>query len=175
MDTSDQAGVANDQGNEPYRPYEPYPDAPAAQSIPYPPAGPHGYNTYGYHPYAQIRPYPTTMPKGVRAAQIISWAFGGLGIALSILAGVLGNYELCGTLIAGFLPAFFLALFAFGFTVNGNGIRVASIIFASVGILFGLGGMAQLKPPGLLGLAASITILILISKNSAADWFKRPH
>ncbi|MEV6768652.1 hypothetical protein AB0N05_08445 [Nocardia sp. NPDC051030] len=151
--------AVDDQG------YEPYPIT----------ADGHAYDSHEYQPYGQVPSYPTKMPGTARAAQIISWLFGGIGIALSVLAGVLGKPELCGTLIGGFLPAFFLALFAFGYTANGNGLRVAAIVFASIGILWGLSAMTQAKPPGLLGFGASLAIVILLSKRSAGDWFKRPH
>ncbi|APA99916.1 hypothetical protein [Nocardia seriolae] len=172
----DHANAVNDQGL-PHQGYEPYPAAPYGPPGHYPPTWPMpgGHGPYGYHPYGQLPPYPTTMPGPVRAAQIISWLFGGLGIGLSVLAGVLGKPELCGALVAGFLPAFFLALFAFGYTVNGNGLRIAAIIFASFGILWGLGGMASKQPPGFLGLAASIAIVVLLSQRSAGAWFNRPH
>ncbi|MFI6866697.1 hypothetical protein [Nocardia sp. NPDC050406] len=152
--------------------YEPYPMTNHDAHMP--PVPPPGYDPYGYQPYAQPPTHPTTMPGPVRAAQIISWLFGGTGLALAILAAALGKYELCGMLVAGFLPAFFLALFAFAYSVNGNGLRVASIIFASIGILWGLSGMSQQMPPGLLGFAASLAIVILLAQGSAGAWFKRP-
>ncbi|MGQ4599697.1 hypothetical protein [Nocardia sp. R6R-6] len=130
---------------------------------------------HDYQPDGGILAHPTRMPRPVRAAQIISWLFGGLGVALAVLAGAMNKPELCGALIGGFLPAFFLALFACGFTVNGNGVRVAAIVFAGVGILWGLSGMSQGRPPGLLGFGASLAIVILLSQRSAGAWFKRPH
>ncbi|MCP2288865.1 hypothetical protein APR08_001779 [Nocardia amikacinitolerans] len=130
---------------------------------------------YDYQPYGGVLAHHTKMPGPVRAAQIISWLFGGLGVAVTVLAGVMDNFELVGALIAGFFPAFFLAILAFGFTVNGNGVRVAAIVFASLGILLGLSGMSQQLPPGPLGFGASLAIVILLSKSSAGAWFKRPH
>ncbi|MFC9999545.1 hypothetical protein [Nocardia sp. NPDC127526] len=162
MDFGNNTGAPNNQ------PYEPYPTAPVYPQTPH-------HDPYGYHPYSHIPPHPTTMPGSVRAARIISWLFAALGIGLSVLAGVIGNPELAGALVAGLLPALFLALFAFGYTTNGNGMRVASIICAAFGILWSLGGAAQGLPPGLLGIAANLTILILLSKQISADWFKRPH
>ncbi|MFE3261691.1 hypothetical protein [Nocardia sp. NPDC059229] len=72
-------------------------------------------------------------------------------------------------MITGFLPAFSLALFVFGYTVNGNGLRVAAIIFASIGIFWGRADVAQPLPPGLLGLGASIAIVVLLSQRSAGS------
>ncbi|UGT44036.1 hypothetical protein LTV02_11905 [Nocardia yamanashiensis] len=114
--------------------------------------------------------HPTQMPGSVRAARIISWLYGLLGIALPVVAGVTGNYELCGALVGVFLPAYFLAILAFGYTVNGNGLRVASIIFASLGLLLVLSRVG-----GLLNLAPNLAIIILLARSEAGAWFKRPH
>lgn len=118
--------------------------------------------------------FPHTMPAPVRAAQIISWVFGAVGAALMAVAVSVDNWELVGALIGGYLPAVFLVILAFGFGVNGNGVRVAAIVAASFGIVFGLGGLTQGLPPGLLGLGMCLAIVILLSQRSAADWFKRP-
>ncbi|MBF6289403.1 hypothetical protein [Nocardia cyriacigeorgica] len=120
------------------------------------------------------REFPRTMPAPVRAAQIISWVFGAMGAALMAVAVSVDNWELVGALIGGYLPAVFLVILAFGFGVNGNGVRVAAIVAASFGIVFGLGGLTQGLPPGLLGLGMCLAIVILLSQRSAADWFKRP-
>ncbi len=53
--------------------------------------------------------------------------------------------------------------------------RVAAIIFASFGILLGLGGMSGGVPPGFFGFGASLSIVVLLSQRSAGAWFKRPH
>lgn len=164
----------NSANEQPYRDYEQYPATPDGPPGSYPPAG-LPPDPYGYHAYPQASPYPTTMPKSVRAAQIISWVFAALGIVLIGAAFAVGNYELAGALIAGYVPAFLLGIFAFGYTVNGNGLRIAAIVCASLGILWGLGSLVQLQPPGLLGIAASLTIVILLSQSSAGLWFKRPH
>lgn len=164
----------NSTNAQPYREYEQYPATPNGSPESYPPAGlaPDPHDQY---PYAQASPYPTTMPNSVRAAQIISWVFAALGIALAGVAVAVGNYKLGGTLIGGFFPALLLGIFAFGYTVNGNGLRIAVIVFASFGTLMGLSGMVQVQPPGFLGLAASLTIVILLCRRSAGLWFKRPH
>lgn len=164
----------NSANEQPYRDYEQYPATPNGSPGSYPPAG-LPPEPYDYHPYAQASPYPTTMPKSVRAARIISWVFATLGIALMGAAFAVGNYELAGALLGGYLPAFILGILAFGYTINGNGLRIAAIVFASFGSLMGLGSLVQLQPPGLLGIAASLTIVILLSRSSAGLWFKRPH
>ncbi|AYF77895.1 hypothetical protein D7D52_33355 [Nocardia yunnanensis] len=94
---------------------------------------------------------------------------------MAVTAGFAGRPDLAGAIAAGFLPGFFLALFAFGYTVNGNGMRIAAIVCASFAILWAMGGAAQGLPPGLLGIAAGISIVVLLSRRSAAAWFKRPH
>ncbi|MFB7716850.1 hypothetical protein [Nocardia sp. NPDC056100] len=132
-------------------------------------------NDPAYEPYGQVQAYPVRMPGAARAAQILSWSFGALGIVLSVIAGIYGTAELCGVLIAGFLPAFFLALFAFGYTVNGNGLRIAAIVGASLQMLWGVSGTMQKVPPGFLDTLVGLTIVILLCRNSSESWFKRPH
>lgn len=164
----------NSAKEQPYRDYEPYPATPNGSPGSYPPVG-LPPDPYDYNPYAQASPYPTTIPKSVRAARIISWVYAALGIALMAAAFAVGNYELGGVLLGGYLPTLLLGIFAFGYTVNGNGVRIAAIVCASFGIFVGLGSMVQLQPPGLLGIAVNLTIVILLSQSRAGLWFKRPH
>ncbi|TLF81081.1 hypothetical protein [Nocardia cyriacigeorgica] len=143
--------------------HEPYPTA--ADSAP------------GIWPSPQVtvpQAFPITMPAPVRAAQIVSWVFGAVGAALMAVAVSADNWELVGALIGGYLPAVFLVVLAFGFAVNGNGVRVSAIVAAGVGMLLGLGAMTQGLPPGFLGFGMCMAIVILLSQRSAADWFKRP-
>ncbi|MFD1810665.1 hypothetical protein [Rhodococcus gannanensis] len=160
----------NSTNEQPYRDYEQYPATANGSPGSYPPADlPPDHHEH--HPDTQASPYPTTMPTSVRAAQILSWVFAALGIVLTGMAFAVGKNELAGKLIAVYLPALLLGILAFGYTVNGNGLRIAAIVCAS---FEGLGSLTQ-RPPFLVGLAASLTIVILLSRSSAGLWFKRPH
>ncbi|MBF6439121.1 hypothetical protein [Nocardia cyriacigeorgica] len=152
-------GTNDDSATE----YEPYPTG--ANSAPGAWQAPHD---------AAPQQCPVAMPAPVRAAQIISWVFGAVGAGLIAVAVAADNWELVGALIGGYLPAVFLVILAFGFGVNGNGVRVSAIVAACLGMLLGLGAVTQGLPPGLLGVGMCLAIVILLSQRSAADWFQRP-
>lgn len=158
----------NSANGQSYRDYQQYPATPNGSPGSYPLAGPPP-DPYDHHPNAQASPYPTTMPKPVRAAQIISWVFAVIGIALAGVGFALDNDDLVAVSLAGYLPAFLLAILAFGYTVNGNGLRIAAIVCASFGILWGLSSTTPVT------IVASLAIVILLSRSSAGLWFKRPH
>ncbi|MDH6283078.1 hypothetical protein [Prescottella agglutinans] len=160
----------NSTNAQPYRDYEQYPATPNGSPESYPPAG-LAPDPHDHYPHAQASPYPTTMPKSVRAAQIISWVFAAIGIALAGVAFADDDIELGVTIVLVYLPGILLGILAFGYTVNGNGLRTAAIVIAS---LEGLISMAQ-RPPFLVGIAVSLTIVILLCRRSAGLWFKRPH
>ncbi|MFE1592237.1 hypothetical protein [Nocardia sp. NPDC058705] len=148
-----------------------YPDAPARQHDgvavhAWPPVGP--LDTGGPRS-------PQRMPGNVRAAQVICWVGGGLGIALVTALIVADLPDMAGAAIAGFLPFLFLAILAFGFTSGANGIRGCAIAAACLQALCGLGSVAQPAPPGPFGMVAGAAIAILLARESAHEWFTRPH
>ncbi|MFE6859834.1 hypothetical protein [Nocardia sp. NPDC057668] len=150
--------------------YEPMPPFPTGgnQGYGYPP-NPHGYNPYG--PYA---PQPATMPASVKAARVVSFLFGGLGLVIVVAVSALGDAYAAGVAVGGFAVPILLAGFAFGFGSGGNGIRVTAIVLAVITMLMGLGGAASQSPPGPLGLIVGLAVLILLCQSSASAWFKRP-
>ncbi|MBF6455378.1 hypothetical protein [Nocardia cyriacigeorgica] len=149
-------------------------DEAATEYTPYP-TGAHGAPDAWPSSYDAVpQQGPRTMPTPVRAAQILSWVFGAVGAGLIAVAVAADNWELVGALIGGYLPAVFLVILAFGFGVNGNGVRVSAIVAACLGMLLGLGAVTQGLPPGLLGVGMCLAIVILLSQRSAADWFQRP-
>ncbi|MFG2648992.1 hypothetical protein [Streptomyces sp. NPDC048436] len=130
-------------------------------------------HVYGYG-YGYGRMVPTTMPGVVRATQIILWVLGGL-----VLIGVIGIAATGDPVTAGAatgVNVFLLVAcgFSFAFKTAGNGVRVTCIVLMSVQIAFGLGGLASGNPGGILGLAGSVSTVILLSQGAAGAWFKRP-
>ncbi|MGW4355013.1 hypothetical protein ACWELJ_23305 [Nocardia sp. NPDC004582] len=137
---------------------------------------PHGQvpGPYGYDPYGQFPQFPATMPGSVRAAQVISFIFGGLGLALTVLAGVIAGAGAAGAMCFGYLFPMILALVAIGFRNGSGGTRTTALVLASIEMVIGLGGVGAKQPPGLLGLIASLVIVILLAQSGSAAWFKRP-
>ncbi|MGW6422012.1 hypothetical protein ACWF82_04985 [Nocardia sp. NPDC055053] len=161
--------VAADPAQAPHHPMgavtpdEPYSGQAGAPSA-IPACPPHGEPTW-----------PVTMPASVRAAQVISWVCGGLGIALVAILIANDLPEAAGAAIAGFLPFLFLAIFAFGFTSGGAGIRGCAIAVACLEALCGAGSISQQTLPGPIGMVAGAAIAILLAQASAQRWFARPH
>ncbi|MFD7844731.1 hypothetical protein ACFV4K_17560 [Nocardia sp. NPDC059764] len=172
---------------DPQAPMPPMPPPPPQGQFPYgatprygttPQYGfaPYGQATgpYGYDPYGQFPRFPATMPGSVRAAQVISSIFGGLGLALTVLAGVIAGAGAAGAMCFGYLFSMILALVAIGFRNGGSGTRTTALVLASIEMVIGLGGMGAKQPPGALGLIASLVIVILLAQSGSAAWFKRP-
>ncbi|MFF2556304.1 hypothetical protein ACFVUS_35205 [Nocardia sp. NPDC058058] len=180
-------------GGQPYggQPYggQPYGGQPQGGGYPqgYPQGpNPYGHNAYGQHPYpqypgnvqypgyGQYPAMPMEMPQSVKAARVIAFLFGGLGLVLTFMTGAIVGAEAAGAATVGYFFAIVLAGFAFGFRSGGNGIRVTAIVLASIELLIGAGGMAAQTPPGVLGFGASLAVVILLCQKSAVAWFKRP-
>lgn len=134
-----------------------------------------GYPQAGMPPYGYYQqPMPLTrMPGSVRAAQVMSFLLGGLGVLLIIVAGMTAGAERAGAITAGFMLPIVLSCFAFGFARGGNGIRITAIVLASLEMVFALGSSISGMPPGMLGFGISMATVITLSQRSARAWFKR--
>ncbi|MFE4872167.1 hypothetical protein [Streptomyces sp. NPDC056682] len=156
----------------------PYPQ-PAYGQPPYPQPGygqppyPQDPYAFGYgHPYAAV--VPQSMPGEVRAAQIVIFSMAGLSALNSVIMGVVGGAEAAGYAMGASLCGWVLIVFAFLFDSGRGGVRVTSIVFASLQTLAGLGAIGAHRPSGaLLGLAA-VAVLVLLSRRAAGQWFGRP-
>ncbi|KES03863.1 hypothetical protein BU52_28225 [Streptomyces toyocaensis] len=136
---------------------------------------PHGWT--GAPPYyapSPPPPPPLTMPGPVRAAQIVIFATFGLGVLLTVLVGVTVGAESAGRFFATYLMTVALFVLAFRYPTAGNGVRVASIVLASVQILFALSATAQGVPLGILPLGTAVAVVVLLGQGSAGQWFRRP-
>ncbi|MEY7978311.1 hypothetical protein AB8O53_18560, partial [Streptomyces pilosus] len=155
----------------PYPQPVPYPH-PGAQ--PYPGAQPQGW-AGGPPPYPYGPSGPVDMPGSVRAAQIVIFATFGLGVLLTVVAAATAGPEEAGRFFSTYLMSLVLFVLAFQYRKAGNGVRVASLVLASVQILFALSAAAQGVPLGILPLGAAVAIIVLLSQGSAGQWFRRRH
>ncbi|MEU2107403.1 hypothetical protein ACFWOY_25535 [Streptomyces sp. NPDC058423] len=159
---------------------------------------------YGYPQAPPVQPYgggypgaPMSMPGLMQTARVLLFIVGGLQIILGIIAAFaiaaaqdvadsVGAGEQTGPL-AGLGFAVVLILLAFAawaivlgvkFAKGGNGVRVTTIVYASLFILGSLtnfaAGEASSAVGGVIGLAIGGIILAAMVNSSASAWFNRP-
>ncbi|MCT7354658.1 hypothetical protein N4P33_21215, partial [Streptomyces sp. 15-116A] len=117
---------------------------------------------------------PQTMPAPVRAAQIVIFATLGLGVLLTVLVAAGAGAQASGRFFSTYLMTFVLFVLAFRYPKAGNGVRITSIVLASVQILFALSATARGIPLGIVPLGSAIAVIVLLSQGSSGAWFKRP-
>ncbi|MEU3303195.1 hypothetical protein ABZ729_25800 [Streptomyces sp. NPDC006678] len=175
-----QPGYGYPQGQQPQQPGYGYPQAPPVQQ------------PYGGYPGAQM-----TMPGLMQTARVLLFIVAGLQIIVGLIAAIaiaaaqdvsdsVGAGEETGV-IAGL--GFFLVVILLGFAAwaivlgvkfskGGNGVRVTTIVYASLYILLSLanfaGGQASSAVGGVIGLAIGGIILASMVNSSASAWFNRP-
>ncbi|MBA8974498.1 hypothetical protein BJ962_000989 [Streptomyces aureorectus] len=165
-------------------PHPPYPAPPPAPQGGTPYAPPHPDPSWPQYqpqpPYASPSPYPPqfqaqppAMPGPVRAAQIVIFATTGLAVLLTVLVAVAAGAEASGRFFATYLMSAVLCVLAFRYPTAGNGVRVTSLVLASVQILFALGATARGVPLGILPLGSAVAVVVLLSQGSAGQWFRR--
>lgn len=154
-------------------PYEPYPESPDANA-----GFGGGYVSMNAQPYPAPYgqgPVPVRMPGAVRAAQIVAWLAGAIGVAAVVaIAAITGDPERIGAAFAGFGIQIGLAGCAFAFATGGNGLRVAVITLACLQAMCGFGSVSAMQPPGLLGAVVGMAIFFLMIGQPARLWFGRP-
>ncbi|RLV75977.1 hypothetical protein D3C57_142165 [Streptomyces rapamycinicus NRRL 5491] len=115
-----------------------------------------------------------TMPGTVRAAQVLFFVMGGLGLLGMVLAIATDHMEAAGSIFATSSPAFVGLVSALRFPKRKPGSRGTAIIIASLMIAVGLGTLGQGQPAGLILGGVGTTIVILLSQRQARPWFGRP-
>jgi hypothetical protein len=176
-----QPGYGYPQQGQPQQPGYGYPAAPP------PPAYGGGYPGGA----------PMSMPGLMQTSRVLLFIVAGLQIIGGIIAAIAiaaaqdvansaGVGEETGVL-AGL--GFFIVLILLGFAVwaiilgakfskGGNGVRVATIVYAALFILLSLGnfagGTASSAVGGIIGLAIGGIILASMVNSSASAWFNRP-
>ncbi|MDI9884083.1 hypothetical protein QMZ92_06650 [Streptomyces sp. HNM0645] len=175
-----QPGYGYPQGQQQPQPGYGYPQAPPVQ--------PYG----GGHPGA-----PLSMPGLMQTARVLLFIVAGLQIIVGIVAAFaiaaaqdvadsVGAGEQTGPLAGlGFVVVLILLAFAawaivlgVKFAKGGNGVRVTTIVYASLFILGSLtnfaGGETSSAVGGVIGLAIGGIILAAMVNSSASAWFNRP-
>ncbi|KUL42875.1 hypothetical protein ADL28_44485 [Streptomyces violaceusniger] len=114
------------------------------------------------------------MPGTVRAAQVLFFVMGGLGLLALVLAIVAGKAEAAGSITVTSLPAFVGLVSALRFPKRKPSSRGTAIIIASLMIVVGFGTAGQGQPAGLILCAVGVTIIILLSQRQSGHWFGRP-
>lgn len=162
-----------------------YPQQQAPQGYPAYPGGPGGYPGV-----------PMEMPGLLKTARVLLFIIGGLEIIIGLIAAVGGaalsstDSGSSGDLVGGVLIGVALLVIVFGvlaivlgakFAKGGNGVRITTIVFASLSILGSLGNFANTSANGgsgvfggIIGLAIAGVILASVVSSSGAAWFKRP-
>ncbi|MBT2908457.1 hypothetical protein, partial [Streptomyces sp. McG8] len=115
------------------------------------------------------------MPGPVRAAQIVMFATFGIGVLLTVLVAADFGARESGRFFSSYLMPTVLFVMALRFRTAGNGVRMASIVLASLQIAFALGGAARGIPFGILPVGTGIAVLVLLCQTSAKQWFRRQH
>jgi hypothetical protein len=159
------------------------------------PAGPPGYGQPPHYPVAPGSPAPSTMPSPVRVAQVISFVVAGIGLAITIVQGVVVDSYIAGRDSGLYFFFWALAIIACFFGRGRNGIRITATVFAGLQALVALSAIGanisnttdlHTTPtgetldigPGLffgpLNLIATIVIVVLLYQGSSSRWFKRP-
>jgi hypothetical protein len=143
----------------------------------------HAYSRYEVLPHEpghgldldRFRPPPGSVPPpSVQAARIIAWAYAALALLLILVTALTSGAESAGAVLAFQLCALILGGLAFGFEQAGIELRNTAAAVATVAVLLGLGNLFRPHPTGLLGLVASIAILVLLFRPTASAWFRRP-
>ncbi|MFF9207401.1 MULTISPECIES: hypothetical protein [unclassified Streptomyces] len=152
-----------------------HPTHPGASAHPAPPAAPY---PQPHPPYAPYAPYgatpPYAMPTAVRAAQVVIFVMTGLAVLLTFVVAATVGARPAGEFFGAYLMTIPLFVLAFLYGSAGNGVRVTSVVLASVQIVIALGATANRTPGGILPLAGAIAVVSLLGNGSAGRWFRRP-
>ncbi|NLU66830.1 hypothetical protein [Streptomyces sp. HNM0574] len=178
----------------------PYAQQPGQVPNPYAQQQPYGYPQQAPSPYAQQpggyppqHAAPTVMPSTVKAARVMLFVLGGLGVLTLLL--VIGmtvflnasasrsEYDTSGAMavttgvaiVQGLIAVVIAAAgFVLGAQVpkGGNGVRVGGIIYGS---LMALGGLISIfSLVGIVPLALGTMVVIFLVNKDGEAWFNRP-
>ncbi|MDG9716366.1 hypothetical protein [Streptomyces sp. DH24] len=157
----------------PYAPPGPQyaPPGQPGQPGPYPQPGAYAPPGAPYAPHAPTA--PLAMPGPVRAAQVVIFVMAGLAVLLTALVAGGSGAESAGRYFAMYLMTVPLFVLAFRYATAGNGVRVASIVLASVQIVIALGATGRGTAGAFLPLAGTIALLFMLTPASSRAWFRR--
>ncbi|UNO40322.1 hypothetical protein [Streptomyces sp. MST-110588] len=182
--------------NNPYGP----PQGQPGYGYPQQPMQPMQPQPYAAYPGGGMMPggmpgMPMTMPGGVKAARVLLFVIAGLGLIGLIFAVIgLNSVNKASHTVSAYGSAESQSVFNFGkgllifmiiaivlfaataivlglqFAKGGNGVRIGTIIFGSVVVLFSLLSF----PVGILHMVMGILIIVFVSKADGGAWFNRP-
>ncbi|QIS23121.1 hypothetical protein [Nocardia terpenica] len=114
------------------------------------------------------------MPTAVRAARWIALSTAGVGIVCTAAAGWLFGARSALMIALSFVPNWLLGVVALAFGAVGDGIRVGAVLLAALSMLWTVPSIMLGHPPGWLGPAGALAMIVLLFRPSARAWFV-PH
>jgi hypothetical protein len=190
------------QGQQPG--YGGYPAPPQGQPVPpqAPPVPPQGQPGYGYPAAPPVAQYgygvPMEMPGLMKTARVLLFILAGFQLLFGLIIGLLvgaaqdvssgigagddtDSLAGLGILLAVVILAFGALSIFLGvkFKTGGSGIRITTIVYASLMILGGIGNIVNGANGsstfgGLISLAIAGIILAAMVNSAASTWFNRP-
>ncbi|MFI9774894.1 hypothetical protein ACIHCV_09290 [Streptomyces sp. NPDC051956] len=141
--------------------------------VPYIPGPCNAPGPYGENPQFAPAP-PLSMPYSLRAARTTTYVMVGLALLASVAVGVTEGARGAGAAFGGNILGVALLVLACFYGRAGRGLRVTSIVIASLQILLGLSGTMRGNIGGPIALVGAIVMVVLLSQASAGAWFRRP-
>ncbi|WP_019932482.1 hypothetical protein [Nocardia sp. BMG111209] len=112
------------------------------------------------------------MPAAVRSAQLLALGLALMGIVCTAAAGWLFGTRSALVTSLAFVPSWLLGLLALAFGAVGSGIRIGAIGLAALNMAWTVPSITMGHPPGWLGPAGSIGLIVLMFRPAARDWFE---
>ncbi|MEU6663560.1 hypothetical protein [Streptomyces sp. NPDC046821] len=136
--------------------------------------GPSAPNSPAQHGPCPSRTLPPVMPRSVRAARTTTHLTVGLALLVSVAVGVTEGARGAGAAFGGNIFGVVLLVLACFYGKAGRGLRVTSLVIASVQIPLGLSATLRGNIGGLIALTGAVVMVVLLSQSSAGAWFRRP-
>ncbi|WP_461012114.1 hypothetical protein [Streptomyces capparidis] len=114
------------------------------------------------------------MPANVRAARITNFVTMGLCVLVGVIVGALEGWWIGVEKSAINLPGVALLVLAFWYGRGGAGVRISTIVVASIQILCSLINILKGSFGGFYALTGAIILIALFNQDTARHWFDRP-
>ncbi|WP_157117357.1 hypothetical protein [Nocardia vaccinii] len=111
------------------------------------------------------------MPVTVRVARVVACGMAVIGLVCVASAGWLFGARSAGITALFFVPSWLLGSLALAFGAVGGGIRVTAVLLAVLNMLWTVPSIPAGRPPGWLGPASAILLVVLLFRPSARAWF----
>ncbi|MFD7185702.1 hypothetical protein ACFV90_37785 [Streptomyces sp. NPDC059904] len=161
-------------------PHQASPTAPAPSGgpgqrgapVPYIPGPYNATGPYGTNPQSPAP--PLSMPPSLHAARTTTYVMVGLALLASVAVGVTEGARGAGAAFGGNILGVVLLVLACFYGKAGRGLRVTSIVIASVQILLGLSATMRGNIGGPIALVGAVVMVVLLGQASTGAWFRRP-